>query len=258
MATGITGRTAVLTGAGKVTGLGHAFAMGLASNGANIVVADVVDGTKSVERIRSAGQRAEFVTCDVSSQSDVEALARFVETEFGGCDILVHGASPFRHKIIDEMSYEDWRLVTSANLDGIYFLAHAFVPGMKARKWGRIIPISSASFQHGSGGRSNYMASKAGLIGFARSLARETGNFGITVNVLSPGLVKTERGHETPVIDAAFAGKDKYDVMRELQSIGETLVPEHLVGPLLFLASDDSAYVTGQTLLVDGGWQHAC
>ena len=256
MATGISGRTAVLTGAGKLTGLGHAFAMGLAKCGANVVVADIVEGAESVAHIKALGGRAVYVHCDVSKEADVKRLAYTVEAEFGGCDILVHGASPFRHKIIDEMSLADWHQVVSANLDGMFMLAHAFVPGMKARRWGRIIPISSASVQHGTGGRTNYMTAKAGLIGFARSLARETGNFGITVNVLSPGLVRTERGHETALTDAAFAGRDKYDLMRELQSIGETLVPDNLVGPLLFLASDDSAYVTGQTLLVDAGWQH--
>jgi NAD(P)-dependent dehydrogenase (short-subunit alcohol dehydrogenase family) len=254
--TGIAGRTAVLSGAGKTTGLGHAFAKGLASAGADVVIADVVDGGETAAAVRKLGRRATFVECDVSSPNDVERLAARVDGEFGGCDILVHCASPFRYGDVDELSFDDWRTVLAVNLDGMYLLTRAFLPGMKRHRWGRIIPISSASYHAGVGGRANYLAAKAGLIGFARSVAHEVGDFGITVNAIAPGLVRTERGVEAPLTQAAFVGRDKYDVLREQQSISETLEPEHLVGPLVFLASDDSALVTGQTLLVDAGWQH--
>lgn len=246
----------MLTGAAKLTGLGHAFSKGLAAAGANIVVADTLDGSAAIEAIRSLGVRAFFVECDVGSEDDVANLAAIVYKEFGACDILVHGASPFRHKPVEEMRFADWRAVLGANLDGMFLLSRELVPGMKRRRWGRVIAISSAAYQAGAGGRSNYLSAKAGLIGFVRSLAREVGDFGITVNALAPGLVRTEREGDGEPFDKEFSGRDKYQVVREQQCVRKTLTPEALVGPLLFFASEDSAYVTGQTLLVDGGWRH--
>ena len=149
--------------------------------------------------------------------------------------------------------------VLSVNLDGLYLLAHAFLPNMKEREWGRIIPVSSAMFHAGLGGRSHYSTSKAGMIGFVRALAREVGDFGITVNALAPGLVRTDAGAqavEESRSEERFSDVDPYALIKQQQCIRKTLVPENLVGPLLFLASDQSEFVTGQTLLVDGGWQH--
>ncbi len=256
MTNGIEGRTAVLSGAAKLSGLGHAFSKGLAAAGANIVIADLIDGSEAVERLSALGHRARFINCDVSKPADVDQLAKAVDNEFGGCDILVHCASPFPSHNLDEMDFDEWRSVLSVNLDGMYLLARAFLPGMKARRWGRIIPISSTTYQAGIGGRTHYVSSKAGLIGFTRSLAREVGDFGVTVNALAPGLVRTDGASGSHVEDAVFAGQDPYTIIREQQCIRRTLVPDNLVGPLVFLASDQSAYVTGQTLLVDAGWQH--
>jgi NAD(P)-dependent dehydrogenase (short-subunit alcohol dehydrogenase family) len=249
-------RTAVLSGAAKLSGLGHAFSKGLAREGINIVIADIEDGSASVAEIRSLGVEALYVPCDVSNPEQVAALGAKVEQQFGGCDILVHCASPFPSHNLDEMEFDEWRLVLSVNLDGMFLLARTFLPGMKRRGWGRIIPISSTTYQAGIGGRTHYVSSKAGLIGFTRSLAREVGDFGVTVNVLAPGLVKTQGATESHVEDAVFAGEDPYAIIRDQQCIRQTLVPDNLVGPLIFLASDQSSYVTGQTLLVDAGWQH--
>ena len=256
METGLAGRTAVLSGAAKLSGLGHAFSKGLAREGVRIVIADIEDGSEAVRALEALGAEAFHVHCDVSDQKDVAALKNRVEERFGGCDILVHCASPFPSHNLDDMEFEEWRLVLSVNLDGMYLLAHAFLPGMKQRGWGRIIPISSTTYQAGIGGRTHYVASKAGMIGFTRSLAREVGNFGVTVNVLAPGLVKTQGAADSHVEDAVFAGADPYEWQRVQQCIQQILVPENLVGPLIFLASDQSAYITGQTLLVDAGWQH--
>lgn len=256
METGIAGRTAVLSGASKMSGLGHAFSKGLAREGANIVIADIENGSEAVAAIEALGVRAMYVRCDVASKTDVEALRVAVEERFGGCDILVHCASPFPSHNLDEMEFDEWKLVTSVNLDGLYLLSRAFLSGMKTRGWGRIIPISSTTYHAGIGGRTHYVASKAGMIGFARSLAREVGDFGVTVNALAPGLVRTQGAAESHVEDAVFAGDDPYAIIRDQQCIRQSLVPDNLVGPLVFLASDQSSYVTGQALLVDGGWQH--
>lgn len=256
METGIAGRTAVLSGASKLSGLGHAFSKGLAREGANIVIADIEDGAEAVAAIEALGGTAMYVRCDVASKADVEALRVAVEKRFGGCDILVHCASPFPSHNLDEMEFDEWKLVTSVNLDGLYLLSRAFLSRMKTRGWGRIIPISSTTYHAGIGGRTHYVASKAGMIGFARSLAREVGDFGVTVNALAPGLVRTQGAAESHVEDAVFAGDDPYAIIRDQQCIRQSLVPDNLVGPLLFLASDQSSYVTGQALLVDAGWQH--
>jgi NAD(P)-dependent dehydrogenase (short-subunit alcohol dehydrogenase family) len=253
----VEGRTAVLTGAAKLTGLGFAFAEGLAREGANIVIADVLDGSEAVERLRALGRRATYLKCDVSSEEAVADLSALVDRDYGGCDILIHAATVFHIAPLHDIGFKDWRKVVGVNLDAMYLLAHAFVPGMKARGWGRIIPISSNTYHAGSGNRVHYVSSKAALIGFARGLGRELGNHGITVNALVPGLVRTVRDQDPSAPrDKRFEGRDVYEIVRDQQSIGTTLLPEHLVGPLLFLASDASAYMTGQALLVDGGWFH--
>jgi len=256
MESGIKGKTAVLSGAARLSGLGHAFCKGLAAEGVNIVVVDIEDGSEAVAALQALGVDAMYVRTDVAEQSEVEVLKQAVEQRFGGCDILVHAASPFPSHNLDEMAFEEWKLVTNVNLDGLYLLAHAFLPGMKARGWGRIIPISSTTYHAGIGGRTHYVAAKAGMIGFTRSLAREVGDFGVTVNVLAPGLVRTQGAAESHVEDAVFAGEDPYAIIRDQQCIRKTLVPDNLVGPLVFLASTQSSYITGQAILVDAGWQH--
>ena len=254
---GIAGRTAVLTGAAKLTGIGFAFAKGLAQAGATIVIADILDGAEAVGALIALGARASHVTCDVTDETAIDDLRLRVERDHDGCDILVHAATVFHLAPLEQLTLADWRRVVAVNLDAMYLLAHAFVPGMKARGWGRIVPVSSNTYYAGSGNRAHYVSSKAGLIGFARALGREVGNHGITVNTIVPGLVRTVRDQDPNAPrDKRFEGRDVYEIVRDQQSIGITLLPEHLVGPLLFLASDESAFMTGQALLVDGGWYY--
>jgi 3-oxoacyl-[acyl-carrier protein] reductase/(S)-1-phenylethanol dehydrogenase len=216
------------------------------------VIADIRDGTEAVRAVQSiANIEALAVQCDVSQEKDVNELKKITEEKVGGCDILVHCASPLGAYPFEMLESQEWRSVLSVNLDGLFFLTRAFLGGMKRKRWGRIIPISSTTYHAGLGGRVHYVTSKAGILGFTRSLAREVGDFGITVNAIAPGLVRTEGALETP--DATTA---MYAIIRDQQCIRQTLVPDNLVGPLLFLASDASAFVTGQTLLVDAGWQH--
>jgi NAD(P)-dependent dehydrogenase (short-subunit alcohol dehydrogenase family) len=252
----LSGKTAVVTGAAKLGGLGHAFSKGLALAGADVVIADVLDATESARVVAEvSGQRALAVPCDMKSRQDILALGSEVE-QFGGADIVVHCAGAYYPShTLEQIVPEEWHDVIGVNLDALYHLGQAFIPGMKKRGWGRFIGISSTTYHAGYGERAHYVASKAGLIGFVRSVAREVGDFGITVNALAPGLTRTDGAVASNQVQVADPS-GPWEVIRQQQCIRKTLVPDDLVGPLVFLASDDSAYVTGQTLLVDAGWQH--
>ena len=171
-----------------------------------------------------------------------------VVDRFGGCDILVHNAGIYPATLFEDMSFDEWRRVLSVNLDSVFHLVKAVLPRMKAQNWGRIVAISSTTFHSGIAYNSHYSASKAGLIGFCRALASEMGQFGFTVNTIAPGLVKT-------ATTAAGPQSAWFDQLAQQQAIKRTELPEDLVGPLAFLVSDDAAFMTGQTLLVDGGWR---
>ena len=251
------GRTAVLTGAGKTTGIAFAAAQAFGRAGAKIVLTDVIDASEPIAVLTGQGIEAIAVECDVSMADGVAHLKQTVEARFGGCDILVHAATLFLIAPIEEITPQDWHRVVGVNLDAMYYLTHAFVGGMKERGWGRIIPISSNSYYVGSGNRVHYVSSKAALIGFTRGLAREVGRSGITVNAIVPGVVDTVRDQDPNAPrDIRFVGPDVHEIVREQQSIDMTLRPDHFVGPFMFLATDASAAMTGQAMLIDGGWSH--
>ena len=243
-----TGKRAVVTGGAN--GIGQAFCKRLAAQGANIVIADIADCSETVGAIKKSGGAAIAARCDQTSEADVAELRAIVETELGGCDILVHCAGIYPTAAIDEITFAQWRKVLSVNLDSVFLLVKAFLPAMKEQRWGRIISVSSTTFHSGIGFNTHYTASKGGLIGFARSLASEVGDFGITVNTIAPGLTRT---------DTTVNGKPGefgwFDMIREQQAIKRTETPEDLTGTLAFLASEDAAFITGQTIVVDGGWK---
>ena len=240
-------KVAVITGAAR--GLGQAFAKRLAEDGVHIAVADLEAGEETASLVRAAGREALAVRCDVSSPESVAGVAREVERAFGRCDILVNNAGIYPSRPFDELTYAEWRRVLSVNLDSMFLMAKAFVPGMKARGWGRVVNLASNTFGTPVPGLVHYIASKGGVIGFTRALASDLGPHGITVNAISPSLTQTPgtmvAGHTDP---ARFA------MVASLQAIKRTEVPDDLVGTLSFLTSDDAAFVTGQTLYVDGGW----
>jgi NAD(P)-dependent dehydrogenase (short-subunit alcohol dehydrogenase family) len=250
MASSHIGKVAVITGA--AAGIGQAYARRLADDGAKVVVADAQDGDATVRLVQTAGGSAVAVRCDVSEPAQVAALAQAVETQFGRCDILVNNAGIYPIQMFDEMTFADWRRLMAINLDAQFLTIKAFAPGMRQRRWGRIVNMASDTFLSNLTGFAHYIASKAGVIGLTRALASEFGEDGVTVNAIAPGLVRTPGTSGRRRRPGAATG-DEFEAAASHQSIKRGLVPEDLVGTLSFLTSDDAAFITGQTLYVNGG-----
>jgi NAD(P)-dependent dehydrogenase (short-subunit alcohol dehydrogenase family) len=248
-------KIAVITGAAN--GIGQAFAKRLAEDGAHIVIADIHAADETIKLVEGAGRRALFCKCDVASQDSVNAMAQEVENAFGRCDILINNAGIYPLKPFEEMTFADWRHVMSINLDAAFLTCSTFIPGMKARGWGRVVNMSSSTFGTVVKEYAHYVASKGGVIGFTRALASEYGAHGITVNAISPSLT---RSHGT-LSRAPRFGRNSMDeefaMLAARQAIPRPEEPEDLVGAMSFLTSDDAAFITGQTLYVDGGFVRA-
>jgi 3-oxoacyl-[acyl-carrier protein] reductase/(S)-1-phenylethanol dehydrogenase len=177
----------------------------------------------------------------------VREFAQAVLAEFGEVDVLVNNAGIYPATPFLDLEWEEWRRVFDINVDSLFHLGKEFLPGMVERGWGRIISTSSTTFHAGIPFNTHYTASKGAVIGFSRSLAAEVGSHGVTVNTIAPGLVRTattESGSQAQM----------FDLLAGQQAIHRVQEPADLVGTLSFLASDDAAFLTGQTLCVDGGW----
>ena len=240
------GKTALVTGAGK--GIGRAIALRMANEGANVVInysGSEDAAADCAAECEKAGVRTLRVKADVSDAVQVEEMfARAVE-EFGTVDILVNNAGITRDKIILRMKEEDFDSVLDINLKGSYNCMKAASKIMLKQRSGRIISISSIVGLRGNAGQVNYSASKAGIIGMTKSLARELASKGINVNAVAPGFIETDMTKALPE-----AEKDKLLAVIPAGRMGK---PEDIAGAVLFLAGPDSSYVTGQVLTVDGG-----
>ena len=251
MAKGHKDKVAVITGAAN--GIGQAFAQRLAEDGVHIAVVDIADASETVSLVEAAGRQALAVGCDVSDENSVAAMARQVQEKFGRVDIVVNCAGIFPVQAFAAMSFADWRQVLAINLDGTFLVTAAFVPGMRARQWGRIVNMASGTFGVVTTGYAHYVASKGGVIGFTRGLAGDVAADGITVNAISPGLTRSP-GTLARAPRAGFASMDEeFNAAAKGQAIKRVQVPDDLVGVVSFLTSDDAAFMTGQTLNVDGG-----
>jgi NAD(P)-dependent dehydrogenase (short-subunit alcohol dehydrogenase family) len=245
-------KIAVVTGA--AAGIGQAFAKRLAQDGAHVVVADVQAAGDTIKLIESAGRRAAFCKCDVASPESVKTLASEVERQFGRCDILINNAGIYPLKPFEEMTFADWRHVMSINLDAAFLTCSAFIPGMKRRGWGRIVNMSSSTLGSVVTDYAHYIASKGGIVGFTRALASEFGPFGITVNAISPSLVRSQGTLSRAPRFGRASMDEEFEALAKRQAIPRPEVPADLVGAMSFLTSDDASFITGQTLYVDGGF----
>jgi 3-oxoacyl-[acyl-carrier protein] reductase len=231
------GRTALVTGGSR--GIGRAIATGLAQAGATVVVGYRSGADEAEEVAGEIGGRA--VQADVS---DPEEAKRLVE-EAGDVDVLVNNAGVTRDGLLARMSDEDWDAVLDTNLRGTFNTCRAVSRGMMKRRGGSIVNVSSIVGVHGNPGQTNYAASKAGIIGFTKSLARELGSRGIRANVVAPGYVSTRLTNELP--------EELQQAMLAQTPLGRFGDPADVAGAVRFLASDAAAFVTGEVLLVDGG-----
>ena len=238
-------KVALITGGAR--GIGFAIAQRLSSDGYRIVVADILEDAarESAEKLSAEGHDCVAVAGDVSKPADVDSMFKSVEEKFGAVDILVNNAGITRDNFLMRIGEEDWDLVMNVNLKGSYLCSKAASRGMMKKRWGRIINISSVVGVMGNAGQSNYAASKAGLIGFAKSLAKELAGRNITVNAIAPGFIETEMTEKLP--DAAREG---FLSVIPLKRAG---TPDDVAGIVSFLASDSAAYITGQVIHCDGG-----
>jgi 3-oxoacyl-[acyl-carrier protein] reductase len=231
------GKTALVTGASK--GIGRAIATELASAGASVVLG-YRSGREEAEALAAElGGRA--VQADVSS---AEEAARLVE-EAGDLDVLVNNAGLTRDGVLARMSDDDWRTVIDTNLSSVFYTCRAVTRSMMRKRAGAIVNVSSIVGVHGNWGQTNYAASKAGIIGFTKSLARELGSRNVRANVVAPGYVKTQLTDVLP--------EDATKAMLDNTPLGRLGDPADVAGAVRFLCSDDASFITGEVLLVDGG-----
>jgi 3-oxoacyl-[acyl-carrier protein] reductase len=240
------GRVAIVTGGGR--GIGHAVALRLANEGADVAIsyrANDEAAENAAEEARAAGVRCEIFKGDIASPDDVGTLVKGVNGAFGRIDILVNNAGLTRDNLLMRMKEEEFDEVMNTNLKGTYLCTRAVLRTMIRARWGRIVNISSVVGLVGNAGQANYAASKAGMIGFTKSVAREVAQRGITANVVAPGYVETELTGSLP--------EEVKDQIRSQVPAGRFGEAREVAEVVAFLAGEGAGYLTGQTVAVDGG-----
>jgi len=245
-------RVAIVTGGAR--GLGRAFALRLAQEGARVMVMNIVlndkdleDMTETVRRIREMGGEAQFFQGDVTSEGDTKAMAEATAAAFGEIHILINNAAIYDglvRKPFDQIALDEWDRVMGVNVKGAFLSTRAVFPVMKQQEYGKIVNLCSETAFTGSHGFVHYVSSKGGVLALTRALAVELGPYNICINAIAPGFTDTEASR-------SLADVDRYDTSKTpLKRVG---TPEDITGAALFLASPESDFITGQTVVVDGG-----
>ncbi|PZO97136.1 MAG: 3-oxoacyl-ACP reductase [Gardnerella vaginalis] len=239
------GKVALITGA--VYGIGFEIAKSLAEAGATIVFNNLSPESveQGLENYRAAGIEARGYVCDVTDEEQVQAMVAQIKEEVGSIDILVNNAGITRDNLLMRMKDDEWDDILNTNLTSVFRLSKAVMRAMMKKRVGRIITIGSVVGTMGNAGQANYAAAKAGLIGFSKSLAREVASRGITVNVVAPGFIETD-------MTRALNEDQRSGILAEVPA-GRLGDPQEIANAVAFLASDEAAYITGETLHVNGG-----
>jgi NAD(P)-dependent dehydrogenase (short-subunit alcohol dehydrogenase family) len=244
----LTGKVALVTGGSK--GLGKAMARGFALAGADVVISSRTEGDlrSAVDEILAGtGRKGKYVVADMGKRDDVKRLAKTALDQMGRVDILVNNAGSNKPQPIDQIDDKSWDEIIELNLSSVMALTRALVPQMKERRWGRIIHISSVMGFLSKEKRNVYSATKSALLGLARASAIDLGPFGITVNCIAPGPFLTD-------LPMGILSEAEKKAFADHTAIGRWGDPKELMGPALLLASDAGSYLTGQTIIVDGGF----
>lgn len=239
------GKVALVTGASR--GIGKAIAEQLSQQGATVIgTATSESGAQAItDRLQAAGVKGCGLMLNVTDSASIEQALKAINDQFGNVDILVNNAGITKDNILMRMKDDEWDDVINTNLTSVYRLSKACVRGMTKARWGRIINISSVVGEMGNAGQSNYAATKAGVAGFARALAREIGSRNITVNTVAPGFIDTDMTHVLPEEQKQF-------LLGQIP-LGRLGKPEEIAAVVAFLASEPAAYITGETIQVNGG-----
>jgi len=242
---GLKDRIAVVTGGAD--GIGRATAMRFAQEGAVVVIWDMNEekGKQTAAEINAAGGKASFLKVNTSNFAEVEAASKKVVEQYGKYEILINNAGITRDSTLKKMTPELWQQVIDVNLTGVFYCSKCAADIMTEQGWGRIVNASSVVALYGNFGQTNYVATKAGLIGMTKTMARELGKKGVTVNAVAPGFILTDMVRKMPE-EVLKSMEDKVPVKR----LGK---PEEIAAAYAFLASDDAAYINGTVISVDGG-----
>lgn len=240
------GKNALVTGGSR--GIGRAIAIELSKQGSNVIITYINSEEKAkevVEEVKKNGVKALAVKANISIEKDVDDMMKTINENFGSVDILVNNAGITRDNLLVRMKSEDWDSVIETNLKGVFLCTKAVSRKMMRKKYGKIVNIASVVGISGNAGQGNYSASKAGIIGFTKSIARELGSRGINVNAVAPGFVDTDM---TKVLSSDIKEQIKRNI-----PLGRVAKPEDIANTVVFLCSEKSDYITGQVINVDGG-----